>query len=260
MNCPITSLISNAITPPSISESTFTSYSNSVVGVPMASLSKYKSHSIWSKFSKLGINPDFSYNSIYYVILDNNSVAVTYKNANYNSYSGSISIPSTVSYNGKTYNVISIGDYAFYNCESLTKLSIPNTITSIGVYAVSGCANLTSVNLPNSITNISKYAFARSGLTSVSIPNTISTINECVFASCTNLTSVNFGNSVTTIGYHAFYNCSSLTSVTIPASVTQIINGAFWACSNLKTLFSTPLWHRLYTSISELSYTDNKFW
>lgn len=56
-----------------------------------------------------------------------------------NSYTGSITIPSTVSYNGNTYFVKSIGGYAFAECNSLTSITIPGSVTTIGEFAFYGC-------------------------------------------------------------------------------------------------------------------------
>ena len=164
---------------------------------------------------------DFSYTyqgkTLYYNITSDNTVEVTcYSNfINYNNYvSGDVVIPSSVTNNGTTYSVTSIGDDAFYYCSGLTSVTIPNSVTSIGDYAFVWCSGLTSVTLPNSVTSIGNYAFdGCSGLTSVTIPN-----------------------GVTSIGYEAFYNCSGLTSVTIPNSVTLIGEWAFAGCSSLTTL------------------------
>ena len=115
-------------------------------------------------------------------------------------YSGSIVIPSTVTYNGRTYTVTSIGYGAFWACSGLTSITIPGSVTSIGNYAFPSC----------------------SGLTSITIPGSVTSIGDCAFASCRGLTSITIPNSVTNIGYNAFSGCSSLTSITIPNSVTSM--------------------------------------
>ena len=144
----------------------------------------------------------------YYYINDATELAVTYANANYNSYSGSIVIPEEVTYMNRTRKVTSIGKNAFRYCNLLTSITIPNSVTNIGSYAFANCTGLTSIAIPNSVTNIGSYAFQN----------------------CNALTFVTIPNSVTSIGEWAFYNCSSLTSVTIPNSVTSIGEAAFSNC------------------------------
>ena len=84
---------------------------------------------------------DFSVDGVYYgKNSDGKTVYVTYKDTNFNSYMGSVVIPSTVTYSGTTYSVTSIGDRAFRNCSGLTSVTIPNSVTLIGESAFSGCS------------------------------------------------------------------------------------------------------------------------
>ena len=174
--------------------------------------------------------------TLYYNIV-NGEAQVTYQNNGspaYTNLSGALVIPDTVTYNGTTYSVTSIGDYVFRGCSGLTSVTIPNSVTSIGNYAFAFCSGLTSVTIPNSVTSIGYLAFyGCSGLTSVTIPNSVTSIGSSAFSGCSGLTSVTIGNSVTSIDYMAFYGCSGLTSVTIPNSVTFIDEYAFSGCSGL---------------------------
>ena len=131
-------------------------------------------------------------------------------------------------------SVTSIGKYAFFCCTSLASVTIPDSVTSIGRFAFSNCTSLTSVTIPDSVTSIGEYAFYYcKSLTSMTIPDSVTSISSSTFASCTSLTSVTIPNSVTSIGEYAFYDCKSLTSVTIPGSVTSIGLYAFASCTSL---------------------------
>ena len=182
----------------------------------------------------------FKVDGIYYNTSGTNaSVTYLYYNSNNNSiaYSGDIVIPESVEYNGVTYSVTSIGNFAFYYCSGLTSLEIPNSVTSIGDAAIEHCHGLTSVKIPNSVTQISNWAFNDcTGLTTVEIGNSVTWIGNNAFSGCSSLTSVVIPNSVTSIGSSAFEDCSSLTSVEIPNSVTSIGSSAFEDCSSLTSV------------------------
>ena len=208
---------------------------------------------------------------IYYKWVNSKTeLAVTYQGKMSTSYlirySGSVVIPESVTYDGTTYPVTSIGDFAFYDSPSLTSVTIPNSITSIGVRAFNGCSGLTSVSIGNSVTSIGIHVFYNChSLTDISvdennttyssldgvlfnksqtklikypigkqgeytIPNSVTTIDDSAFANCSNLASITIPNSVISIGGYAFANCVKLTSIIIPNSVTTIDGGAFSGC------------------------------
>lgn len=153
--------------------------------------------------------------------------------------------------------VTSIGDYAFYNCSSLTSVTIPEGVTSIGHGAFSYCSSLTGVTIPGSVTEVGDGAFQSctnltraaildgvtkigvsmfydcTSLTDIIIPGSVAEIDGGAFSRCSSLTSVTISEGVTEIGNFAFEDCSSLTSVTIPGSVTKIRDWAFEDCSRL---------------------------
>ena len=130
-----------------------------------------------------------------------------------------------------------IADSAFYDCSSLTSITIPDSVTSIGVGAFYGCSSLTSVDIPDSVTSIDDFTFdGCSSLTSINIPNSVTGIGWRAFGGCSSLTSINIPNSVTSIEDHAFSGCSGLTSVTIPNSVTSIGDYTFNDCSGLTSV------------------------
>ena len=151
--------------------------------------------------------------------------------------SGDIVIPETVSYDGISYTVTSIGSYAFQYCSGLTSITIPNSVTSIEEGAFWYCTGLTSITIPNSVTTIGEKAFQScTSLTSITIPNSVKTICSQTFGGCTSLTSITIPNSVTNIMRFAFSGCTGLTSITIPSSVAFILEDAFKGCIGLTSI------------------------
>ncbi len=160
---------------------------------------------------------------------------------------------------------------AFADCESLTSITIPDSVTSIGYSAFNGCTSVTSITIPGSVKSIDYRAFYRcSSLTDVHIPDiaawcnilfvdsyanpiyyahnlylngvlvtdlvipeSVTSIGDYVFEGCSSLTSIAIPDSVTSIGDLAFNDCRSLASITIPDSVTSIGYSAFNGCTNL---------------------------
>jgi len=179
----------------------------------------------------------FVCDEIYYIVTSADNRTVEVVQSGDELYSGSISIPSTVTYLGQTYTVTSIGDGAFCDCEELTSISIPNSVTSIGSYAFCNCYGLTSFTIPNSVRDIGEGALCDcSNILSIIIPEGVTCIDDWTFSCCFSLTSVTIPESVTSIGECAFNECSSLTSVTIPESVTSIGECAFNECSSLTSV------------------------
>ena len=167
----------------------------------------------------------------------------------------------------------SIGNGAFCDCESLTSVTIPNSVISIGDKAFSVCESLIvfdvsannknysssddgkilynkdktkliayptatgDVTILDSVTSIGDDAFCGcDSLTSVTIPNSVTSIGTGAFWGCKSLTNVIIPDSVTSIGGWAFCDCESLTSVIIPNSVTSIGDNAFCYCDSLTSV------------------------
>ena len=109
------------------------------------------------------------------------------------SLSGAIEIPISVTYKDMVYSVTSIVDFAFYNCTSLTSITIPESVTSIGGYTFYNCSSLTSIIIPDSVTSIGSSTFYNcSSLTSIIITASVTSIGSCAFSGCTALTDINF--------------------------------------------------------------------
>ncbi len=144
-------------------------------------------------------------------------------------------------------SVTSIGDFAFSDCSNLTSIEIPNSVTSIGSSAFSGCSNLTSITLPfvgngsdqthlgyvfGALSFLDNNIFVPASLKSVTITGG-TYISRYAFAGCSNLTSIEIPDSVTTIDNFAFMNCTNLTKIVISNNVSSIYNCPFYGCSNL---------------------------
>ena len=204
----------------------------------------------------------------------NHTASVTYRGSRYSSYdheySGNVVIPSSVTYNGTTYSVTSIGDYAFYDCSSLTSVTIPNSVTSIGKSPFEGCSSFTKTNYTGDIAGWCNIKFGSyyanpmyyshnfyindQEIKDLVIPNNVTSIGDYAFSGCSSLTSVTIPNSVTSIGHAAFWRCTSLTSpiynahcfaymptsysgaYTIPVGIEQIAGAAFFNCESLTSV------------------------
>ena len=143
-------------------------------------------------------------------------------------YSGAITIPATVTHNGVSYSVTSIGEWAFKDCSSLTAINIPESVTSIGMGAFYGCSSLTAINIPESVTRIESSAFdGCSSLTAINIPEDVTSIEIYTFYGCSSLIAINIPESVTSIGVETFYGCSSLTAITCHAVTPPTIGNSY---------------------------------
>lgn len=128
-----------------------------------------------------------------------------------------------------------ISDYAFLNCDSLSTITLPNSIKSLGTGAFYDCDTLKTVKLPTGITKIAKQAFYHCGfLQSITIPQSVTEIEAEAFAACSKLTTISLPSALTTIGIASFHS-TGLTSITLPEGMTTIEPGTFGK-SKLKSI------------------------
>ncbi len=194
---------------------------------------------------------------------NNGEISIT----KYTGDGGDVVIPSEIA--GKPVTEISL--YAFYSCESMTGVTIPETVKEIGYWAFVHCTGLKTIYIPKSVEQIDELAFdACSGLesfvvdednkafnsldgviynkdrtyvlfcpatkTAVNIPDTVTKICSYSFNGCTLLTDIDIPDSVETIENYAFSGCSGLKTVTLPDKVTSISETTFFVCSSLKSI------------------------
>lgn len=160
-----------------------------------------------------------------------------------------------------------IGPGAFVNCDSLFRLSLPNSLKSIGARAFSGCHALKEIRIPAGIETVGEGAFsgcspsayfisnkfcplgerflidgnvllsvALNGVDTITISNTIEVIGRHAFCGCKTLKNITIPKSVTKIGWGAFKGCTSLQSIVIPESVTEISRKTFEGCTSLQSI------------------------
>lgn len=206
--------------------------------------------------------PEIDYSMLGFGLSDDESYyIVAYCNQN----ATSVTIPEI--YEGLP--VKEIGEGAFYGCEALERVEIPESVVSIGIEAFKYCASLEEIALPQGLSYLGDEAFSNcESLKALEIPASVNEIGGWLIAFCNSLESLtvaeenqNFysadncvidkyktlvlgcntstiptDGSVTTIGYAAFAGLDGVSEVTIPESVTEIEASAFSHCNGLETI------------------------
>lgn len=182
-------------------------------------------------------------NGIYYV-LNNSSLSAEVSKmpssfdgtsivSNY--YSGDITIPEEIEYEGKKYTITSVGEEAFNGCTELLSISMPNTVINIGEKAFQDCRSLKTIDIPKGIEIIKDETFAGMiGITSIVIPESVVRINKYAFMFCSNLKNVYIDGLIQQIGDDAFFGCDNIENVYIKDLVH--FSGLY-----LWTIYSSPL-------------------
>ncbi len=137
-------------------------------------------------------------------------------------------------------SVITIGERAFYECTSLTSVTIGSHVETIGLYAFNGCTGLETIVIPESVTEIGEGAFSATSLKTIIIPESVTIISYGIFSGCRDLTSVTIGSHVETIKNNAFQNCSNLNEVIINSAtvfnaIAQTASSNGWLTNYLKS-------------------------
>lgn len=147
-----------------------------------------------------------------------------------------LTIESSISYKDKNYTVTKIAMWAFNKCNSLTEVTIPNTVIEIDYQAFYYCPNLKKVTIHEGVKTIGQTAFIGcTQLTSITIPSTITDM-DTAFSGNTALSQVTLTNGIPKISSHAFERCTELREIKVPISVDEICPFAFNGCTNLKSV------------------------
>lgn len=185
-------------------------------------------------------------------------------------YRGNITIPAIVTHNGITYDVVALGEEAFYGA-SLTGIIIPSSVTQIKYGCFLFATGVSSITIPASVANVETLAFASTNLNAINVDEDnpffrsidgllfskdTSTIVECpikksgcislpqntkhiapkAFTYCQTITGITFSDSLLSIGDAAFLYASHINNIAIPAMVSHIGHNLFGGCSALNNL------------------------
>lgn len=183
-------------------------------------------------------NHDFKVDGLYYKIIADSKVEVTYEKKdsekNYKNFSAVI-IPGQVEYKGRGYTVVKIGEGAFRK-SPITSITFPEGINEIANNAFNSCKNLISVSLPHDVKKIGARAFAGcSELQSISLPESILTIGYGTFGYCQKLQEVRLPSKLTAITYGLF-SSSGIKKIELPKNIETIESSAF-SYSDLEEIF-----------------------
>lgn len=141
---------------------------------------------------------------------------------------GILSIPSTVTINGRVYSVVEIGSEALLKNQKIKTVIIPNSIHHIGYKAFQGCSNLEHVSLGNNILTIAPFAFDQCiKLKEIKLPESVTIIGTSAFRGCKSLKTIILPNRLKMLHDEAFAECFGLEHIEFPSSLKSIHNRSF---------------------------------
>lgn len=150
------------------------------------------------------------------------------------SYRGDMAVPAQVDWQGATYRVAGVGEYAFAGSVALRSVSLPSGIVYMGRNAFQGCTALETFAMPPSVREIEEQTFYGCSSLKNFATSSATSIGAGAFALCTNLKIVYFGSDLAYVGDGAFKGCRALTTVTFPKP-TVLGSGVFESCTALET-------------------------
>jgi len=139
-------------------------------------------------------------------------------------------IKESISYKGNSYEVVSIGEYAFYDCTSLMDIKIPDSLVSIGKSAFCDCVSLKKIEIPDGVT----------------------IVGDLAFCDCVSLTEVIMGKGIIEVGEWAFKDCDLIEKVFFTGTVDQ------WVMIDFNERYSSPVYQCGQLYIHEKLVTEMK--
>ena len=219
-------------------DSTFTA-SNAIIYVPVGTKTAYQAIEGWTMFADIieGEPVETTVDGLNYLCIVGAGTATVTGRAD--ETLRNITIPSTIPYEGSTYNVKAIANRALESC-SIDTLVISEGIETIGDYAFQYNYNsLKSVTLPSSLRTIGNYAFYYNyGFNNLVIPQGVETIGDYAFRNCSGLKRVELGSTIKSIGEFAFYNLNNLKTVVSRIQTPIDIKGTVF-CQSYNTTYNS---------------------
>ena len=184
--------------------------------VPMGTKPKYAAVQGWNMFTAVeeGELKEAFDGVLKYAYSTGNTEATIIQDDSYQELA-EVSIPATAILGGKSYQVTAVGDKAFYGCNKLTSLILPNGLVSIG-----------------------NNAFQNTRIGSISLPSTLRTIGQSAFEDCYNVTSVVVPEGVEKVGSYAFSYMGNLERITLPSTLKEIGSRLLLSDRKLTTVVS----------------------
>ena len=175
------------------------------------------------------VEVEFVYNGFEYQVNEKG----TYEIIGYRGTDKDITVPASIE--GR--KVTGIGTDAFKALNTLTSVTIPDSITYIADFAFAECDYITKIVLPDSITTLGVGAFySCSALAEVTLSASLTEIGDLAFFDCDALASITLPEGLTTIGVGAFFDADTLNDVVIPSTVTSVGKTAFFYCNALTSV------------------------
>ena len=136
--------------------------------------------------------------------------------------------------------VIGIGYSAFYGCDKLRTITIPDGVANIDIYAFEACTALEKINVPSSVKNIGVGAFY----------------------GCSSLKDFTVPAGISEIKYSTFYHCEALETIILPGTIRNIFTYAFDGCTSLTIHGQAGTYSEEYANENDISFeafTDSEF-
>ncbi|WP_295081322.1 leucine-rich repeat domain-containing protein [Ruminococcus sp.] len=140
------------------------------------------------------------------------------------------------------YPVTELRDNAFYKCETLRGIDLPDTVARIGHHCFYACDKLEAVRLPDGLEEIGEGCFCGCvRLSDITLPASLDKLPDSCFRACVSLSDVKLPQGLKSIGELCFSDCEGLESISTGNELSSIGSGAFYMCPKLERIYIPPV-------------------